>query len=503
MKRYLLMLLLLLSAIFPVAAQDEETVLVPFENEMFGITGVVPEGWQETNPGVYARAATPEDFVLVIAQAAPISKESLASTLVQQFSQFGMEALPEPSDQIETMNYTWDDYTFTLEEAGTTVEVSLALAQGEGQAVMVMLQSPPEEHEALRESVYMPMLEALAPLAGPEVTEEAVPYIQEEVTFSHEEATLAGTLTLPEGEGPHPAVILISGSGGQDRDGTLSGFRIFQQIADHLTRNGIAVLRYDDRGVGSSTGDIATATSEDFAVDTSAAVDYLLTRDDINSDEIGLLGHSEGGMVAPLTITMNDNVAFFISMAGPAVSGDAFLREQARLIGETGDYTQEQAVTFVESQLALLDAIAAEDVEGVREAMMAQFETFTPEQQAAYGSAEVYAEQAEALLNNPWRRFLLAYDPAEDLDAIEVPVLAVYGSLDVQVDDEQNAPVMEEVLADNPDATVVVIEGANHLFQEAETGGLNEYEALDPVLMPEFLETITNWLLERVTVTRE
>ncbi len=497
MKRILFVVLILALIGVPITAQDTDTALVPHESDTYSLSHLVPDGWAEVAPGIFARGASAQDAVLIGVQAAPLSAEELQTVLMQQI---GLQEVPESTGQIETESYTWDEYRTTVDAQGLSIGVSWALAQSEGQTLLVLLQSSEEEHEALRESVYLPVLDSVMPLV--EEAEE-VPYIVEEVTFSHDDITLAGTLTLPEGEGQHPAVILITGSGPQDRDENILGFRIFQQIADHLTRNGIAVLRYDDRGFGESTGDYASADAADFAVDASAAVDYLLTRDDINPDEVGLLGHSEGGIVAPIAAGMNENVAFVISMAGPAADGVDLLLLQAELV-LAGEEDLDPAVydALISTQRAILEAIASGDEDDLEAALIAQYEA-VPEayrEELGLGTQEEFVAQFVTELTAPAYSFLVAYNPEEDIRALEIPVLAIYGSLDVQVDDEQNAPVMEDLLADNPDGTVVVIEGANHLFQEAETGSVNEYATLDKVLMPEFLDTVTDWLLDRVTV---
>jgi len=477
-----------------VVAQEDEIILVPFESEAFGIAGVVPEGWTEVAPGAYARSSSsPDDFTLIAVQAAPLAVDALLPTLTQQL---GLTEAPEVTEQIETEAFTWDVYEIDLEQQGLEVGITMALAQGDGQAVIVLLQSAQEEHVALQEAVFWPVLESIAPLEA-EATED-LPYIEEEVTFSHGDITLAGTLTLPEGEGQHPAVILLSGSGAQNRDEQIGEFRIFRQIADHLTRNGIAVLRYDDRGAGNSTGDFASSTAADFAVDASAAVDYLLTRDDIDPTQIGLLGHSEGGIVAPMAAGLNENVSFAILMAAPAAPGIDVLLTQYEFILETEGTEREVIDALIPTQRAILEALIAEDDAAFEAALTAQYEALPEELQAEYGSVDDYLASANTV--DAAVRYLISYDPAEDVMALDIPVLAVYASLDVQVEDQQNAPVMEELLSDNADATVVTIESANHLFQEAETGALGEYAELDQVLMPEYLETITDWLLERVTL---
>ncbi|MCA9914088.1 MAG: alpha/beta fold hydrolase [Anaerolineae bacterium] len=499
MKRVLFVLFVLALTVLPITAQDSAPTLVAHENQTFGLSHLVPDGWMEAGPGIFARAASAQDATLLGVQAAPLPKDQLLNVLVQQI---GLDEAPEPIGQITTEMFTWDEYRATVEAQGLSIGVSWALAENDGQSIVVLLQSLEEEQDALREAVYLPVIDSVMPLVE-EVVE--VPYTVEDVTFSHDDITLAGTLTLPEGEGQHPAVILITGSGPQNRDEEILGFRIFQQIADHLTRNGIAVLRYDDRGVGESSGEYDTSTAADFAVDASAAVDYLLTREDINPDEIGLLGHSEGGIVAPMTAVMNDNVGFVILMAGPAASGvDVLLLQQEMVLA--GDETLDPALVEAlrSTQRALLEATASGDEAAIEAAAIAQYEAI-PEQireELELGTQEEFVTKVLRDLTAPAMQFIAAYEPADNIRALDIPVLAVYGSLDVQVVADQNAPVMEDLLADNADGTVVIIDGANHLFQAAETGGLDEYATLDKSFTPEFLDTITNWLLERVTVAQ-
>lgn len=334
----------------------------------------------------------------------------------------------------------------------------------------------------------------------------------EEVTFANGEITLAGTLSLPSaGKGPHPAVILISGSGPQNRDEELPGvpgYRPFATIADYLSRRGIAVLRYDDRGVGGSTGDHATATSADFAADAEAALGYLLGREEIDPKWVGLLGHSEGGLIAAMIAARNPAVAFIVSMAGVAVDGYRLLLKQLERILEAEGSTEEEMATALEQQRTVMDLALAERWEEVetflRGLILEQLQSLPEEQKAALGDLEELAAQQVTIqlagLQSPWFRFFLSYDPRRDWERVKVPVLALFGGLDVQVDAAQNRVALEEALAraGNEDVTIVVFPTANHLFQAAETGSPTEYAALSPRFVPGFLETIAGWLRERV-----
>lgn len=338
---------------------------------------------------------------------------------------------------------------------------------------------------------------------------EPLPYAEEEVTFHNAAITLAGTLTLPESGAPHPAVVMITGSGPQNRDEELFGFKPFRMIADHLTRNGVAVLRYDDRGVGGSTGSVSESTSEDFARDVVAAIDFLQKRNDIRPQRIGLIGHSEGGIVAPLAASMSDEVAFMVLVAGTSVSGAEILMEQGALIMRASGATEvdiEQQITFQKRTFEAIrsgdgwDELAADLETRLRESIAEMSDS----QRNAITDVDTFINtQTQAqltALQTPWFRYFLDYDPAATLRRIDTPILALFGELDLQVPPAQNRGPMEQALRDgnHPDYTVRVLPQANHLFITATTGSPTEYAALEKVFVPEFLPLITEWILERV-----
>lgn len=350
--------------------------------------------------------------------------------------------------------------------------------------------------------------------AGDVATEHYYPAPHaQEVRFPNRKVSLAGTLTLPATPGPHPAVILISGSGQQNRNEEIPGildYKPFAVIADFLGRRGIAVLRYDDRGVGGSSGDPATATTADYATDVEAAVRYLAARKDINPRQIGVLGHSEGGIIAAMVAARNPGVAFAISMAGTAVDGYHVLLVQVERIVRASGASEEEVTQAVDLQRAILDlAVAARwaELESLLYGeIMAQLHALPQEEQAPLGDLEAVARQRTAAnmaaFQSPWYQFFLKHDPSQDWAKITVPVLALFGDLDVQVDVSQNRPPMEEALvrAGNEDVAVVVFPTANHLFMDAVTGGVEEYATLPPDFVPGFLETIADWLLQIVEV---
>ena len=338
-------------------------------------------------------------------------------------------------------------------------------------------------------------------------------YIVEKVSFNNGDVTLAGTLTLPAVEGQHPAVALMTGTGPQDRDNVVvPRFRVFQQIADYLTQQGIAVLRYDDRGVAASGGVFAEASIYDFASDAAAAIAYLKSRADINPNQTGVLGHSEGGAYAAILGADPDSgVNFIVTMAGPGTSGSETLREQSRLLFEA----QGASKALIKSQLAFLDDVIplmiAEDYEAAsqrtRQVALEQLEIAREAGDpvvARTKNEDAYAQTVvDAFMTgyaNASFSSLMAYDPGPDFAQTTVPVLAVFGELDLQVPPASNIAALEAAFAesDNDDVTIMTIPGANHLFQAAITGAATEYTTLKRTFTEAFLPTVGDWILERV-----
>lgn len=325
-----------------------------------------------------------------------------------------------------------------------------------------------------------------------------VPYRHREVRFANASAggiELAGTLTVPEGPGPFPAAVLISGSGPQDRDESLMGHRPFLVLADHLTRNGVAVLRYDDRGFGASEGDHWAATTADFATDAAAAVEWLAQQPDIRSDAIGLIGHSEGGLVAPITARGNSDVAWVVMLAAPGVDMLELVASQAEAMALTQGMSTEELQHVMPINRRIWRIIAeSDDTEQAR----ARLEVaLTPEVLETLGTSPDRKPLIVQSSLRPWLRYLLRFDPAPYLRALEVPVLALNGALDVQVPAVANLSAIRAALANHPDATVIELPGLNHLFQTAQTGALGEYRDIEETFAPAALELISAWILER------
>ncbi len=346
--------------------------------------------------------------------------------------------------------------------------------------------------------------EAVAALIRPQEPKPPFPYREEEVSIRNGEITLAATLTLPEGEGPFPAVMLLTGSGPQNRDEELFGHKPFLVLADHLTRAGIAVLRADDRGMGGSTGGDSQPTLADFAEDALAGVRHLKRRPEIHPQKIGLLGHSEGGITGPLAASRSEDVAFVILLAGTGVPGSELILRQLEMLYQLAGGSEEQIAQAKAVQAKAFDlVVSGADQEQVR----AQFEKVVASQSALKPGADqltpeqVGQEVTKATLQalTPYFPFFLSHDPRPVLRELSVPVLALCGELDKQVDPRQNLPEIQKALAEggNLDVTVRELPGLNHLFQQAETGGLEEYYTIQETINPVVLETVRRWILER------
>lgn len=339
----------------------------------------------------------------------------------------------------------------------------------------------------------------------PQEPEGPLPYREVQVRFpSVEGVELAGTLTVPPGAGPFPAAVLVSGSGPQDRNEALMGHKPFLVLADHLTRQGIAVLRYDDRGVGESTGTFGTATSRDFADDALAAVRYLRQRGEVTADAVGILGHSEGGLVGPMAAAVSDEVRWVIMLAGPGLPGEEILRLQGDLIARAGGASEEAIAANAEAvrqsaRILREESDPQQAAPRLRAAMRAAMEAMPDGARPAPEAMEQALDAQVSQMNSPWFRFFLEYDPRPTLMEVRVPVLALLGGKDLQVPAPENAVALQEAFAagGNPDATVVTLEGLNHLFQAAESGAPGEYSEIEETMNPRALEEMSRWILER------
>jgi uncharacterized protein len=330
-------------------------------------------------------------------------------------------------------------------------------------------------------------------LPRPQNPVKPYPYRVEDVTYPGKSAgiTLAATLTIPPGKGPFPAVLLIAGSGPHDRDESLLGHKPFLVLSDYLTRKGIVVLRADKRGIGKSIGNYGTATTADFASDAEAGVAFLNTRPEVDVHKIGLVGHSEGAVVAPMAAVADHNVAFIVMMAGSGVPGDQIIVEQGRLIAIASGESKEKADEDALKERETLTAVETEKDPAALDHLLAV-------KLAADGVPEAQIPAQIKAVTSPWVRFFLTYDPAIALRKLTIPVLTLSGSLDLQVPPAQNLPPIRKALAEsgNQHAEVDELPGLNHLFQDAKTGSPAEYGQIEETISPAVLDKIANWILK-------
>ena len=334
-------------------------------------------------------------------------------------------------------------------------------------------------------------------LGRPQEPKPPFPYKIEEVTFQNGLVNLAGTLTLPPGDGPFPAALLISGSGLQDRDQTLFGHKPFWVLADYLTRAGIAVLRVDDPGIGKSTPHPKSPTTADFATDAEAGVAFL--KKDNRMKSIGLIGHSEGGAVAAIVASRSEDIDFVVLMAAPGVLGSELLRKQNERIFDAMGIVEERKdtlLTFLDELFTTLTSEMPDDE------LRHQIDLIVRKQFEANGvpTAQQDEAQIQAAIEqvlNPWMRYFLAFNPQPALKAIKAPVLALNGELDVQVDAEQNLTGITTALEQggNGNVTIHRLPKHNHLFQRATTGLVNEYAVIEETISPKVLNLIRDWVL--------
>lgn len=328
----------------------------------------------------------------------------------------------------------------------------------------------------------------------PQEPKRPLPYRSEDVTYENKKAgiTLAGTLTIPQGKGPFPAALLVTGSGPQNRNEEIVGHKPFLVLSDYLTRRGIVVLRVDDRGVGQSGGQFATATTADFATDAESGVAYLATRAEVDPGRIGLIGHSEGGIIAAMVAAGHPAVAFIVMMAGTGVPGETVLVEQVRMLDRASGQSKEEADTAAANERTILRSVMeGKDPATVQKEIAQLSGAKVPEAQMA---AQIKA------MTSPWFRYFLAYDPASTLRRVKCPVLALDGSKDLQVSPEQNLTAIRRALEEGGNRNVETDEfpGLNHLFQTATTGLPNEYGQIAETIAPSLLQRIASWILKQV-----
>jgi pimeloyl-ACP methyl ester carboxylesterase len=344
----------------------------------------------------------------------------------------------------------------------------------------------------------------LADSRRPQEPVKPYPYYEEEVVFKNVAAniSLSGTLTLPSKKGKFPVAILISGSGPQDRDESFMGHKPFLVLSDYLTRQGIGVLRFDDRGHGKSTGDFGLATTADFAKDVLSAVTYLKSRKDIDLKHIGLVGHSEGGIIAPLVANQTKDVSFIVLLASTGVSGTELSVMQSKTL--RGFPVKDEVEYEKNTRKAIAIVTSNKSDEEIKKEIGAHYNGFL---RPILTNLSVPEKNINAFIGNqvkastkPWNRYFLSYNPADEFEKLQIPVLSLNGSKDTQVDAKINQTGIKNALekGKNKDYKIVELENLNHFFQECDTGKMNEYRKIEQTFSPVALKEIANWVLKRV-----
>ncbi|REA62007.1 alpha/beta hydrolase [Dyadobacter luteus] len=339
----------------------------------------------------------------------------------------------------------------------------------------------------------------------PQTPKAPFPYTEKKVRFENTKAevTLGGTLTIPEGNGTFPAVVLVSGSGQQNRDSELFGHKPFAVIADYLSRNGIIVLRYDDRGVGTSTGDFAKATTHDFAEDAAAALKYIRKHDKVSHSRVGLIGHSEGGLIGPIVASGEDRPDFLVFLAAPGMEIDELMLEQGRLINAAAGMSADMIKYQIESNAKAFALIKSGPVSDSVSKKIEDnyFELIKIQTKGVMGdeAARKQAQQITRQFTSPWFVAFMNFKPKDYLAKITGPVLALNGSKDLQVPAKQNLEGIREILGKNKkvELTARELPGLNHLFQTANTGSVSEYGEIEETFSPAALKIISDWILLR------
>jgi len=345
-----------------------------------------------------------------------------------------------------------------------------------------------------------PLTEVLTGPQRPQLPVAPFPYTQKDVKIKtpDEKVKLAGTLSLPTGKGPFPAVVLVSGSGPQNRNEEIMFHEPFLVLADYLTRNGIAVLRYDDRGVAQSTGNFETANTFDFAQDAEAAWKFLAKQKKINPKKVGIIGHSEGGIIAPIVAARNKQIGFIALMAGPSVPGTVVIPDQTELISRLSNVSEEEIHNQLMLQKFTSEFITKnQDSKSLQEDLFKEIESWLKSNAykiPANLSPKTFAKQTAYTLTTNWMKTFLLTQPSHYLEQVNCPILALFGEKDLQVSPRANLIPMQQLLSTKSTSKVHVFQDLNHLFQTATTGAPTEYGKIEETLAPAFLIYITNWI---------
>jgi hypothetical protein len=338
-------------------------------------------------------------------------------------------------------------------------------------------------------------------LNRPQTPKPPFDYLVEDVTFTNptDKNTLTGTLTLPRSKKPFKVVVMITGSGQQNRDEEIFGHKSFWVIADDFAKKGIGVLRVDDRGTGGSNGASMAMTTQNFAGDTNAAVEFLAQK---GYTDIGLIGHSEGGIIAPMVASQNPKVKFIIAMAGPGVPTDELLMLQTNAIGKASGATEAELKSAAETNqkmYSLMKNYTGNDLKGeVKKLFIAEIQNLPKEQQPDAAEIDKIADEETQKVVIPWFEYFLKINPDAYWSKLKIPVLAINGTKDLQVISKENLAGIKASLekAKNKKFEIVEFPNLNHLFQEAKTGAVEEYGQIEQTIAPQVLEKMSSWILK-------
>ena len=336
----------------------------------------------------------------------------------------------------------------------------------------------------------------------PQEPKTPLPYSVKEVVFRNETAniTLAGTLTLPKGKGPFPAVVLVTGSGAQNRNEEILNHKPFLVLSDYLTRNGIAVLRYDDRGVGQSGGKFEGSTTSDFAYDAQAAYNFLSKTKKINRKRIGIIGHSEGAMVAPMVAASDSTVKFIVLLAGPGIPIDQLMLKQTEVTSRFAGISEEEIAISLELNRKFYDILLNEQNDDKAKEKIEQIVREHQNSMPSEISKQISDElpQLTKTMLSPWFRYFINFNPEHFLRQINCPVLAINGSKDCQVSAIENLDGIRKSVkvTNNKNVYTYIMPGLNHLMQHCETGSVNEYIKIEETFSEEVMKIMADWIKE-------
>jgi len=346
----------------------------------------------------------------------------------------------------------------------------------------------------------------LSAISPKDIQPDSIPYVSNDIKYYNADSSIhfGATLTIPVGKKKCPAVILVSGTGKQDRDGTMAGHKMFATLADYLTRQGLAVLRVDDRGVGLTTGNYETSTTADFAADVLTSIDYLKGRKEINPKKIGLIGHSEGGAVISIVASQSRDVSFMISMAGLASKGlDALFKQNRDIVEASSLPDYDKARSNEINELMFKTAFAYANSDSMETKLNTVYASWKKKDDEYFKTLNkpfdhfrfpIYRYVQSA--TGPWYRYFIQYDPARYLIRVKIPVLAINGDKDLMVSWKENLGNFERYLhqAGNKDVKIVVLPGLNHLFLHCKECTTAESASLKEPIAPEVLSLIGDWI---------